>query len=135
MSQWVCFLDSGPKLAWGQVAVKKNYKDIAEDVETRFDISNYELDKPLPNGKNKEVIGLIKDEFGGKIMTKFVWLRAKSYSYLIDDRSEDKKSKRTKKCVLKKTLNLKNIKTVWKQRNLKIKRTVWKKSQIDIDSL
>ena len=46
--------------------------DIAEDVETRFDTSNYELDRPLPKEKNKKVIGLIKDELCGKIMTKFV---------------------------------------------------------------
>ena len=71
-------------------------EDVAEDVETRFDTSNYELDRPLPKGKNKKVIGLMKDELGGKIMTKFVGLRAKTYSYLIDDSSEDKKSKRHK---------------------------------------
>ena len=39
-----------------------NYKDIAEDVETRFDTLNYELDGPLPKEKNKKVIGLMKDE-------------------------------------------------------------------------
>ena len=48
------------------------YKDIAEDVETKFDTSNYELDIPFPIGKNKKVIGLMNDELGGKIMTKFV---------------------------------------------------------------
>ena len=53
------------------------YKDIEEDVETRFDTSNYELDRPLPTRKNKKVIGLMKDELGGKIITKFVGLRAK----------------------------------------------------------
>ena len=73
------------------------YKDIAEDVETRFDASNYELDKPLPKGKNKKVIELIKDELVGKIMTKFVGFRGKAYSYLIDDGSEDKKARETKK--------------------------------------
>ena len=88
------------------------YKDIADDVETRFDTSNYELDRPLPKGKNKKVIGLMKDKLGGKIMTKLVRLRAKPYSYLIDDGSEDKKSKGTKKCVLIKNLGLKIIKTV-----------------------
>ena len=41
------------------------YKDIAEDVETRFDTSNFEIDRPLPKGKNKKVIGLMKDELGG----------------------------------------------------------------------
>ena len=61
------------------------YKDIEEDVETRFDTSNFELDRPLPKGKNKKVIGLMKDELGGKIMIKFVELRAKIYSYLIDN--------------------------------------------------
>ena len=39
-----------------------NYKEIAEDVETRFDTSNYQLDRPLPKGKYKKVIGLMKDE-------------------------------------------------------------------------
>ena len=57
------------------------YKDIAKDVENRFDTSNYELDRPLPKRKKKKVIGLNKDELGGKIMTKFVGLRAKTYSY------------------------------------------------------
>ena len=76
------------------------YKDCAEDVETRFDTSNYELDRPFPKGKNKKVIGLIKDELDGKIMIKFVALRAKAYSYLIDDASEDKKAKGTKKCAI-----------------------------------
>ena len=66
------------------------YKDIAEDVETRFDTSNYELDRPLPKGKNRKVIGLMKDELVRKIMTKFAGLRAKTYSYLIDDGSDKK---------------------------------------------
>ena len=39
-------------------------KDITEDIETRFDTSNYELDRPLPKGKNKKLIGLMKDELG-----------------------------------------------------------------------
>ena len=37
------------------------YKDIADDVETRFDTANFEIDRPLPKGKNKKVIGLMKD--------------------------------------------------------------------------
>ena len=78
------------------------YKDIAEVVETRFDTSNYELDRLLPKGKNKKVIVLMKDELREKIMTKFVRLRAKAYSYLIDDGSEDKNEKRYQKVFLKK---------------------------------
>ena len=45
----------------------------------------------------------MKGELGGKIMTKFVGLRAKTYSYLLNDGSEDKKAKGRKKCVIKKT--------------------------------
>ena len=67
------------------------YKEIAQNIETRFDTSNYELERPLPRGKNEKVIWLMKDELGKKrIMTKFVGLRAKTYSYLIHDNSEDK---------------------------------------------
>ena len=63
------------------------YKDIAKDVETRFDTSNYELDRLLPKENNKKVIRLMKDDLDGKIMVKFGGLRAKTYSYLIDDGS------------------------------------------------
>ena len=55
----------------------------------------------MPKGKNKKIIGLIKHELGRKIITTFVRLRAKIYSYLIDDGSEDEKTKCTKKCVIK----------------------------------
>ena len=67
------------------------YKDISNDVENRFDTSNYEVNRPLPTGKNKKVIGLMKDELGGKIITEFVILRPKTYSFLTDDGKEDKK--------------------------------------------
>ena len=71
------------------------YKDIANDAGKGFDTSNYnENDKrPLPIGKNKKVIGLFKDELGGKIMIEFVRLRAKTYVHLMDDDSEHKKLK------------------------------------------
>ena len=67
------------------------YEDIANDVEKRFDTSNYEVNRPLPKGKNKKVIGLMKVELGGKIMIEFTALRAKTYSYLMDDGNSDKK--------------------------------------------
>ena len=68
------------------------YKDIAEDVETRFDTSNYELDRPFPKRKNKIGIGLMKDELSGKITRKLVELRGKNCSCLIDSVSDNKKS-------------------------------------------
>ena len=67
------------------------YQDIASDVEKRFDTSNYEVDRPLPTGKNKKVISLMRDELGGQIITEFVTLIPKTYSYLTDDGKEDKK--------------------------------------------
>ena len=54
-------------------------KDIADDVEKMFDTSNYEVNRPLPIGKNKKVMGLMKDELGGKIMTEFVALAPKTF--------------------------------------------------------
>ena len=63
-----------------QIKTEHFYKDIANDVEKWFYTSNYdESDKRLlPIGKNKKVIGLLKDELGGKIMIEFVGLRAKT---------------------------------------------------------
>ena len=54
------------------------YKDVAEDVETRFDTSNFKIDRPLLKGKNKKVIELMKNKLGKEIMTKFVEVRAKN---------------------------------------------------------
>ena len=68
------------------------YKDMAEDVETRFDTSNYELDRPFPKRKNKIGIGLMKDKLSGKITRKLVELRGKNCSCLIDSVSDNKKS-------------------------------------------
>ena len=95
------------------------YEDIASDVENRFDTSNYEVNtsetcalarRPLPTGKNKKVIGLMKDELGGKIITEFVTLRPKTYSFLTGDGKEDKKAKETKKCMIKKVINFNDYK-------------------------
>ena len=66
--------------------------------------------RPLPMGKNKKIIGLMKDELGRKIVTEFVTLRPKTYSYLTDDGKEDKKAKGTKKCVIKKMIKFNDYK-------------------------
>ena len=75
----------------------------------RFDISGY-CDRPLPVGMNKKVIGLMKDELGGAIMTEFITLRPKLYSFRKLDDVEDKKCKGIKKCVVKKTLTFDDYK-------------------------
>ena len=66
------------------------YVDIAKNVQTRFDTSNYELDRPLPIRKNKKVIGSMKVELGRKIMTAFAALIPKTHSYLVNDTDEKK---------------------------------------------
>ena len=83
------------------------YKDIAKDLEIRYDTLNYELDGPLSKEKNKKVIGLMKDELGRKIMAKIVELRAKTYTYLVN---EDNIAKSTKECVIKRKLKFENYK-------------------------
>ena len=95
-----------------QIKTEDFYGDIADDVEKWFDTSNYDENdqKPLPIGKNKKIIGLFKDEFGGKIMIEFIGLRAKAYAYLIDADNEHKKAKGTKNCIIKLSLMFKNYK-------------------------
>ena len=69
---------------------------------------------------NWKVIGLMKDELGGKVVPKFVGLRVKTYSYLIEDGGEDKKAKDTQNVCHRRNLGLNIIKTVEKQLNLMI---------------
>ena len=52
----------------------------------------------------------MKDELGGKIITEFVTLRPKTYSFLTDDGKEDKKAKGTKKCIIKKMIKFNDYK-------------------------
>ena len=93
------------------------YKNIADDGEKPFDTSNYEVNRPLLKGNNKNVIVLMKNELGVKIMTEFVALIPKTYFNLTDDCKEDKKAKGTKKlndykdCLLNNGIILK-----WQQR-------------------
>ena len=75
----LCYMDTDSFIMY--IKIEDFYEDIANDVEKKIDTSNYEFDRPLPTGKNKKVIGLMKDDLGGKIMTEFVVLRPKTYSY------------------------------------------------------
>ena len=104
----LCYMDTDSFI----MNIKTNdfYKDISDDVENSFDTSNYEVKRPLPTGKNNKVIGLMKDELGGKIITEFVTLRPKTYSFLTDDGKEDKKAKGTKKCIKKKMIKFNDYK-------------------------
>ena len=86
------------------------YKDISDDVKKWFDMSHYEVDRPLPRGIKKKIIALMKDELGGNIMTEFVALRPKTYSYLMNDGSKHKRAKGTKKFIIKRKIKFKSYK-------------------------
>ena len=88
----LCYMDTDSFIM--NIKIEDFYKDIADDVEKRFDTSNYEVNRPLHTGKNKKVIGLIKDELAGKIIAEFVALRPKAYSFLTDDLKKIKKLKK-----------------------------------------
>ena len=68
-----------------EIKTQDFYKDISNDVAKRFDTSNYEKSHPsgIPTGMNKKVIGMMKDEAGGRQITEFVGLRSKLYAYNI----------------------------------------------------
>ena len=85
--------------------------------------------------KRKKVTGLLKDELRGKIMIEFVELRVKTYSYLLDDASEDKKAKGTKECVMKRKLKFETYKISLQANQLENKINHLEKNEIDIDSL
>ena len=101
----LCYMDTDSLVYC--IKTEDFYEDIVNDVETRFNTSGYDKRDagPLPIGLNKKVIGLMKDELGGKIMTEFIALRPKLYAYRKLDGAEDKKCEGIKKCVLKKTLS------------------------------
>ena len=109
----LCYMDTDSFVY--ETETEDFYRDNAKDVEERFVTSGYSKydNRPLPIGKNKKVIGLMKDELCGKIMTEFVALiRAKMYLYRkIDKGVEEKQCKSTKKCVVSEGLAFDDYKT------------------------
>ena len=75
-----------------EITTKDFYKDINPDIEKRFDTSDYPTNHPsgIKTGLNSKVLGMFKDEAGGKQIIEFVGLRAKLYLYKILDGSEEK---------------------------------------------
>ena len=106
----LCYMDTDSFVI--NIFTEDFFEDINNDVERWFDTSNYDKNdkRPLQIGVNKKVIGMFKDELGGKIMKEFCALRAKTYAYLMDDDSEKKKAKGTKKCIIKRRIMFENYK-------------------------
>ena len=96
-----------------EIQTEDFYKDISGDVKDRFDTSDYPEGHPsgIPTGVNKKVLGMFKDEAAGKIIKEFVGLRAKLYSYKMDEGKENKRCKGIKKAVVEKSITHENYKT------------------------
>ena len=73
----LCYMDTDSFIVY--IKTDDIYKDIAEDVEKRFDTSHYELERSLAKGRYKG-IRLMKNELERKVLTKYAGLRAKIYS-------------------------------------------------------
>ena len=128
----LCYMDTDSFVY--DIETEDFYKDIAGDVETRFDTSGY-CDRPLPVGKNKKVIELMKDELGGEIMKEFISLRPKVYSYRVGN-SEPKKCKRIKKCVVKKTITFEDYKRcLFKGRNVHRSQLLFRSNKHEVKTL
>ena len=116
------------------INTKDFYKDIAGDVEMRFVTSGY-CDRSLPIGKNKKVIGLMKDELGGEVIKEFISLHPNMYSYR-EGFSEPKKCKGIKKCVVKKTITLKDYKRcLFDGRNIHRSQLLFKSNKHEVKTL
>ena len=100
----LCYMDTDSLVY--SIKTEDFYAAIADDVPTRSDTSGYCSNHPLPIGLNKKVIRLMKDELGGTIMTEFVALRPKLYSYRKLDGEEDKKCKGIKSVLSRKLSRL-----------------------------
>ena len=89
-----------------EIQTEDFYKDISSDVKLKFDTSDYPPNHPsgIPSGFNKKVLGMFKDEVGGKVIGEFVGLRAKLYSYKMFEGEEIKKCKGVKKSVVKNSI-------------------------------
>ena len=86
------------------------YNDIMSDLQKWYDTSKIDqkLNRCIPIGINKGVIGIFKDELNGNVVTEFAALASKLYAFLDDKDKCEKKAKGVKKCVIKKVLQFDN---------------------------
>ena len=104
----LCYMDTDSFAM--HIKTENFFKDIADDIDKWFDTSNHDKNDNRSSeiGKNKKIIGKFKGELGGKMMSEFCALRAKAYAYKLDDDTEIKKAKNTKKCIVKREITFKN---------------------------
>ena len=107
----LCYMDTDSFIIL--IFTEDFYKDIANDVDKWFDTSKYDKNdnKPVPIGtSSKKVLGMFEDELEGEIITEFCAPRAKTYAYKMDNDTEKKKAKGTKKCVTERHLKFNDFK-------------------------
>ena len=75
----LCYMDADSFIM--HIKTEDFYKDVADDVEKKYDTSNYTVERPLQKVISIKVITMMKDELGGNIMKEFIVLRTKCYSY------------------------------------------------------
>ena len=80
------------------------------EMKEHFDMSEYGKNNPIYDVTNKKVIGKFKDETGDKVITEFVGVRPKCYSFLTNDNVESKKLKGVTKCVVKNNITFEQYK-------------------------
>ena len=106
----LCYTDTDRFIIY--IKTENFFEDISSDVERWFDTSNYDKNNKRSHtiGRNKKVPGLFKDELGRNIIAEVVALRPKTYAYLMNDGSDHKKAKDTKKkCVIKQKLMFESL--------------------------
>ena len=91
-----------------QVYTKDIYDDMKKNLD-EYDTSNYSPDHPLFSNTNKKIIGKFKDELGGKVMTEFIGIRPKMYSYVGEE--SGKRAKGVKKSILQNGITHEDYKT------------------------
>ena len=96
-----------------EIETEDFYKDISGDVKDRFDTSDYPVNHPsgIPTGCNKKVLGMFKDEVGGRCIDEFIGLRAKLYSFKMYEGEESKRCKGVKKSVVRSSITHEDYKT------------------------
>ena len=128
----LCYMDNDSFVI--NIFTEDFFENINNDIERWFDTSNYDKNdkRPLQTGINKQVIGMFKDELAGKIMKEFCAPRIKTYAYLMDDDSEKKKAKGTKKCIIKRKIKFEDYKDSLFNNNTILKSQLRFKSDLHI---
>ena len=126
----LCYMVTDSFIA--HVKIDYIYKDIAADVARRFNTWNFVIDRPLAKGINKR---WMKGELRWQNIKEFVGLKAQSYSYLMDNISENKKAKYTEKCVIKWQLENQDHKNCLNPAKLDGRLKYLEKKKFNIDKL